>query len=95
MIFNWLLFSGQQPRDKVSLLLQYFKSFKKYTICTQDTIQTCFTGNKLKTKTQENQQLNCTYMTNKSLFNFESYSQILVKMANAKNILQSIHIFLK
>lgn len=34
-------------------------------------------------------------MTNKNLFNFESYSQILVKIANTKNILQAFHIVLK
>lgn len=34
-------------------------------------------------------------MTNKNLFNFESYSQILVKIANTNNILQVISIFLK
>lgn len=44
---------------------------------------------------QENQQLNWTCMTNKNLFNFESYIQILVKIANTDNILQVICIFLK
>lgn len=69
-------------------------SFKKYTIYSQDTIQTWFTGNKLNTEPQEHQQLNWIYMT-QNLFSFESCSQILVKTAYTRNILQSDCIFLE